>query len=131
MEDFVSKLNSVVSTVWLTGNKTSEENDSRNQVCDSAVKVQTIHSAKGLQYRIVIVLWGGTLPFDYGDRTLLGDTKLMYVALTRAEELLAVSYSGDSDFISNIEASGKAKSLSCSRSDSPYYYDSLLASRGQ
>lgn len=98
LTNFISKLKQVAPTVWLSENK-----HSRTQVCDPGIKVQTIHSAKGLQYRIVIVLWGGLLPAYFGQRTLSGDRKLMYVALTRAEDLLMVSYSNKSKFVEQME----------------------------
>ena len=96
--DFISRLKQVAPTVWL-----SEDKRSREKVCNPGIKVQTIHSAKGLQYRIVIVLWGGLLPACFGQRTLSGDRKLMYVALTRAEDLLMVSYSNKSKFVEQMD----------------------------
>ena len=98
LRNFTSKLSQVAPTVWL-----NEDRRSREKVCDPGIKVQTIHSAKGLQYRIVIVLWGGLLPAYFGQRTLSGDRKLMYVALTRAEDLLMVSYSNKSKFVEQME----------------------------
>ena len=57
----------------------------RARVTESGVKLQTIHSAKGLQYRAVILLWADLLN---------AERRLLYVGLTRAEDLLAVLWSG-------------------------------------
>jgi len=76
LRGFVSKLNNIAPTVWLTQSQSS----CREKVCNPGIKVQTIHSAKGLQYKIVIVLWGGLLPAFFGQHTLARSKKLMYVA---------------------------------------------------
>jgi len=40
-------------------------------VLDEGVKIQTVDSAKGLQYRVVILLWSDALvPFRPGDLPL-------------------------------------------------------------
>ena len=97
MGNFVSKLQQLAPTLWL-----SKDKQSRGRICAPGIKVQTIHSAKGLQYKIVIVLWGGLLPAYFGQHTLAKSKKLMYVALTRAEDFLLVSYSGKSQFIEQM-----------------------------
>jgi superfamily I DNA/RNA helicase len=63
-----------------------------------AIRVQTIHHAKGLQYRAVIFLWADQLPFAQSNDTEQ-DRKLFYVALTRATELLTIVHSGHSSFV--------------------------------
>jgi ATP-dependent exoDNAse (exonuclease V) beta subunit len=63
-----------------------------------AIRVQTIHHAKGLQYRAVIFMWADQLPFAQSNDTEQ-DRKLFYVALTRATELLAIVHSGESTFV--------------------------------
>jgi hypothetical protein len=64
----------------------------------TAIRVQTIHHAKGLQYRAVIFMWADQLPFAQSNDTEQ-DRKLFYVALTRATELLAIVHSGESTFV--------------------------------
>ena len=45
---------------WLNS---KEDPKARTRVLESGVKVQTIHASKGLQYRAVILLWAGDLPY--------------------------------------------------------------------
>jgi superfamily I DNA/RNA helicase len=76
-------------------------------VSEPGIKIQTIHGSKGLQYRAVIVLWADRLPRSFPDIDPDEDPKLMYVALTRAEDYLFISHSEPSDFIDRICKSGK------------------------
>ncbi|WP_088103450.1 UvrD-helicase domain-containing protein [Halalkalibacter urbisdiaboli] len=66
-----------------------------------AVQLMTIHRSKGLEYKHVYILGGveGSLPHDYAldawregdDKPLEEERRLMYVAMTRAQETLAIS----------------------------------------
>jgi superfamily I DNA/RNA helicase len=71
-----------------------------------AIRVQTIHHAKGLQYRAVIFIWADLLPFGKGGDAEQGQ-KLFYVALTRATEFLAIVHSGHSAFVNEAYAAIK------------------------
>ena len=73
-----------------------------------AIRVQTIHHAKGLQYRAVIFMWADLLPFAQG-RDAEQDRNLFYVALTRATELLAIVHSGQSSFVAEAYAAIEKK----------------------
>jgi superfamily I DNA/RNA helicase len=66
---------------------------------DEAVKILPIHSARGLQFRIVLLLWADLLPsrFTAGDDG--SDRDLLYVAMTRAEDMLVVLHSGSSAYV--------------------------------
>jgi superfamily I DNA/RNA helicase len=69
-----------------------------------ALTVQTIHSSKGLQYRAVIILWADLLPWDViGDEQESLDRGLMYVGLTRAEDILVLTRSRGSKFTRIVE----------------------------
>ena len=105
LQGLIKNLNEIAPTVWL-----NESSDSRTKVCNSGIKVQTIHSAKGLQYKVVIILWADLLPTKFADSTEAGDRKLLYVGLTRAEDLLAISCSRDSKFITQIQSLAENKS---------------------
>ncbi len=71
-----------------------------------AVRIQTIHSAKGLQFRAVIVLWAGSRPFAKSNDAFLEaeaeNRRLLYVAMTRAESFLAMTGSGKSPALNAI-----------------------------
>jgi len=71
---------------------------------EPGIRVQTIHSARGLQYKAVVVLWSDLLPMkrDDPDQTEL-DRRLLYVALTRAEDVLLVTRSAGSLFTNQLE----------------------------
>lgn len=95
LEAFLQRLrDSRIPTHWL-----AENQESKKKVCDPTLKVQTIHSAKGLQYRAVILLWADILPRDYVEQSEAEERALLYVALTRAEEFLSVHYSSRSTFL--------------------------------
>src|SRR6185295_3960536 len=47
--------------VWISDPKRANRSD-----FSSAIRVQTIHHAKGLQYRAVIFMWADLLPFPQG-----------------------------------------------------------------
>jgi len=74
----------------------------------SGVCVRTMHSAKGLQWRAVLVMRSDTVPFipdpgvDEAEQERL-ERGLMYVAMTRAEERLAFTRSTLNGFASRIE----------------------------
>jgi superfamily I DNA/RNA helicase len=79
----------------------------RFRVDETGIKIQTIHSSKGLQYRAVIVLWADLLPGTFHDSDPDEERRLVYVALTRAEDYLFIIHSEQSEFIDRIHQSGK------------------------
>jgi hypothetical protein len=74
----------------------------------SGVCVTTMHGAKGLQWRAVLVMRADTMPFML-DRDANKEEQerlergLMYVAMTRAEEMLAFTRSTMNGFAGQIE----------------------------
>ncbi len=70
---------------------------------DNGIKISTIHSAKGLQFRAVILMWTDLLPSELDDRNEDSERRQVYVALTRAEEVLAVTHSGPSIYVDEIK----------------------------
>lgn len=96
-------LEGLTTTIWINDPK---HRGDASLIHEDALKVQTIHSAKGLQYRAVIVIWSDLLPHPGG---VIEDRKLLYVALTRPEEFLAITATGTSEFVSKISESGKAE----------------------
>ena len=85
LHDLVRRLGRIAPIVWLSQRREAGDTDPRQRVLEPGIKVQTIHSAKGLQYKAVVLLFAEQL----GD--LETDRRLLYVALTRPEEILAVT----------------------------------------
>ena len=81
-----------VPAVWV-----SDPNGSNRSNFSPAVRIQTIHHAKGLQYRAVIFMWADLLPFAQS-RDVEQDRNLFYVAITRATQLLTIVHSRHSSF---------------------------------
>ena len=88
---FVAGLAKLAPTVWLSD---PDNRAARTQIGRPAIKVQTIHSAKGLQYRAVVLLWAGDLPARLPEsEATAAERRLFYVGLTRAEDYLAICHS--------------------------------------
>jgi superfamily I DNA/RNA helicase len=73
----------------------------------TGVCVRTIHSAKGLQWRAVLVMRSDMMPYMPPDVDVVEQERLerglMYVAMTRAEEMLAFTRSTLNGFASRIQ----------------------------
>jgi len=89
LEQLIVSLARLAPTRWL-----SDKNDPlcHRQVNEKAIKVQTVHSAKGLQYKAVIILWTDMLPKAH--EATDEERRLLYVAITRAENDLVLLGSG-------------------------------------
>jgi hypothetical protein len=66
------------------------------------VHVGTIHSAKGLQSKVVILACADQLPSHFPTSSEDAERALLYVALTRGEELLIVLYAHDTPYIKEL-----------------------------
>lgn len=90
------RLNSFSRAVVLSGDRPT------GALQDEAVKILSMHSARGLQFRIVLLLWTDLL----GARSETGNDEiergLLYVATTRAEEVLVILHSGGSQYINEL-----------------------------
>jgi len=69
---------------------------------DEAVKILPMHSARGLQFRIVLLLWADLLPSRFKASDADVDRGLLYVAMTRAEDMLVVLHSGSSAYVEEL-----------------------------
>lgn len=99
---FLKDLSTLAPVTWL-----NEDYYSRTKVFEQSIKVQTVASAKGLQYRVVFVLWADLFePRTSADRDL--EQRLLYVAMTRASDVLIVTYSKENEYIERMVASGDA-----------------------
>ncbi|MEM9027504.1 MAG: 3'-5' exonuclease [Pseudomonadota bacterium] len=69
----------------------------------NGLNLRTIHSSKGLQWPAVIVLWADLLPMSSVPQQVQSDRSLLYVAMTRAEDVLLLTRSRGSSFTREIE----------------------------
>ena len=68
---------------------------------EESVKISTVHSAKGMDAPVVIIL--GAEAFRERADNMNDEEKLLYVALTRAREFLVILYSGATPMIERLE----------------------------
>ena len=102
-KQFLKDLSTLAPVTWL-----NEDYHSRTKVFEKSIKVQTVASSKGLQYRVVFVMWADLFePHTRADFDL--QQRYLYVALTRASDVLIVTYSQPSGFIERMVASGDAE----------------------
>ncbi|MEY6434156.1 3'-5' exonuclease [Thioalkalicoccus limnaeus] len=104
IERLVQGLEQLAPAVWI-----NRDPSQRRRIAEPAIKIQTIHSAKGLQYKAVILMWADLLPKQFGDTTEQDERKLMYVGLTRPEDYLVISAAHPSPFVTEIAGSGKVE----------------------
>ena len=90
------RLNDFTRAVVLAGGKQI------GKLRDDAVKILPMHGARGLQFRIVILLWTDLLPSPFQGRGDGIERALLYVAMTRAEDMLAILHSGSSPYVNEI-----------------------------
>ena len=105
--EFLRELQRQAPAKWL-----NETLASRYHVNYPRIKVQTIHSAKGLEYRVVVLMWADLLPATFADTDAEKERRLAFVALTRPTHLLAMTYSRRSAFVEEIRTSNTAVCLS-------------------
>lgn len=79
---------------WITENEHSKRSFEKE---DGRVKISTIDSSKGLDYRAVFIVNVESMPFPL-EEDLEREVSLLYIGMTRAKEYLCLSYSGESDF---------------------------------
>jgi hypothetical protein len=90
------RLNGFTRAVLPTGDKPT------GTLRDEAVKILPMHSARGLQFRIVLLLWADLLPTPFKGRDDGIDRSLLYVAITRAEDKLVILHSGSSSYVDEL-----------------------------
>ena len=79
----------------------SESYHTRPKLLEDGIKLQTVDSAKGLQYRAVIVLWPDAfIPYKNEDKEQ--EYRRFYVALTRPEDILVVTYSKMNEIVDHL-----------------------------
>ncbi|MBD2772009.1 nuclease-related domain-containing DEAD/DEAH box helicase [Iningainema tapete] len=104
LQGMIESLSDLASVIWLNDPSNFR---AKTRINEPGIKIQTIHSAKGLQYRAVILMWADHLPRQFDDTTEAQERCLMYIGITRPEDYLVISASGQSPFITEIENSEK------------------------
>ena len=84
---------------WLAENNWSKRNFRRKE---DGVKLSTVESAKGLEFKVVFICNVDNFPFTLVD-DLQREVSLMYIALTRAVDYLYLTYSGNSLFTEYLD----------------------------
>ena len=85
---------------WITENHNSKRSFEKE---DGKVKISTIDSSKGLDFRAVFIVNVDSMPFPLEDDKER-EVSLLYIGMTRAKEYLCLSYSGESEFTSYLDA---------------------------
>lgn len=79
---------------WITENDISKRSYQKE---DGKVKIITIDSSKGLDFRAVFIVNVDSMPFPL-EENKEREVSLLYIGMTRAKEYLCLSYSGESEF---------------------------------
>lgn len=103
--EFVAALSKISPVTWL-----NQFTDSRTKIFEQSLKVQTVHSSKGLQYRVIILMWADMFQPHTPDEHDM-EQRLLYVALTRASDLLIVTYSKENEFVERMVDSGDIEGM--------------------
>jgi hypothetical protein len=69
---------------------------------DEAVRILPMRGTRGLQFRVVVLLWTDLLPSSFKGEAGGIDRSLLYVAMTRAEDLLVILHSGASAYVAEL-----------------------------
>jgi superfamily I DNA/RNA helicase len=102
LRDKLETLRQDCPVVWLT----EKGKRAKGRIGEPGVKILTMHSSKGLQFKAVVILFAGDCPAEFPDTSEEDERRLFYVALTRAEDHLAISCSRISPFMAEIQAAG-------------------------
>ncbi len=84
---------------WITESDVSKRSFRKE---DGKVKISTIDSSKGLDFRAVFIVNVDSMPFPLEDDKER-EVSLFYIGMTRAKEYLCLSYSGESEFTKYLD----------------------------
>jgi hypothetical protein len=90
--------------------KTLNVDQMRSTMKEDGVRLMTMHSAKGLEFKAVITCAIDLMPFPR-QTDLAVDGRLLYVGLTRANEELFVTWGGTSEFTERMPRATKGRAL--------------------
>lgn len=85
---------------WITENDVSKRSYEKE---DGKVKISTIDSSKGLDFRAVFIVNVDSMPFPL-EENKEREVSLLYIGMTRAKEYLCLSYSGQSEFTQYLDS---------------------------
>lgn len=85
---------------WMTETQKAKLNVN---YAENSVKISTIESSKGLDFKAVFIIGAHNLPFTMEDDPHR-EASLFYIGMTRARDLLWISYSGDSIYTDYFDA---------------------------
>ncbi len=101
-------LQAVGAVCWLAAEQ--DLNRLRRSLAGPGVRLSTIHAAKGLEFRAVILAGLDLLPSPW-DCDEVRDSRLFYVGLTRAIDHLVVTWAGRSAFTEQVQRSNRVVAL--------------------
>ncbi|NYE08986.1 hypothetical protein F4694_005843 [Bacillus niacini] len=90
---------------WITENDVSKRSFAKD---DGKVKISTIDSSKGLDFRAVFIVNLDSMPFTL-EENKEREVSLLYIGMTRAKEYLCLSYSGESEFTHYLDSLKQVK----------------------
>lgn len=105
----ISPLTAFISNITLIGSGEMDEKGSTDEIDEGAVRLMTIHSAKGLEFNVVIVagMEKNILPSVRSEKNKDEERRLAYVAITRAKEKLVLTYAMKRyNFAQELETTG-------------------------
>ncbi|NWQ44620.1 AAA family ATPase [Bacillus sp. EB106-08-02-XG196] len=85
---------------WITESDVSKRSYAKD---DGKVKISTIDSSKGLDFRAVFIVNVDSMPFPL-EENKEREVSLLYIGMTRAKEYLCLSYSGESEFTLHLDS---------------------------
>lgn len=106
LKRLIEDLSELGPVQWLTD---PDNHLARKNACAPGVKVTTIYTAKGLQFAAVVLIWAEDLPLIADTTYEDTERRLMYVALTRAEDYLVLTSARPCSFTDLIQTSGLAR----------------------
>jgi superfamily I DNA/RNA helicase len=90
---------------WITENDQSKRSYEKE---DGKIKISTIDSSKGLDFRAVFIVNIDLMPFPLVENKEM-EVSLFYIGMTRAQEYLCLSYSGESEFTQYLDGVSEEK----------------------
>ncbi|PSN15854.1 hypothetical protein C7271_20570 [filamentous cyanobacterium CCP5] len=82
---------------WINKDRNSRNFDPSQE----SIKLMTMHASKGLEFSVVFIPGLGYLPNPH--QSVAEEARLLYVAMTRAIEVLVLSCHGRSQFVEQVE----------------------------